>query len=149
MNEAMRCVDEGIAPEAIDAAMLAFGMPMGPIELADTVGLDVAVAAGRQLVGEADPPKKLIELVSAGNLGKKSGKGFYAWVDGKAQKSGGGGANSELAQRLLKPLLEATQRLVKDGVVADAELADAGVIFGTGFAPYTGGPMNYLSKGAA
>ncbi|MDO8787543.1 MAG: 3-hydroxyacyl-CoA dehydrogenase NAD-binding domain-containing protein [Sulfuritalea sp.] len=148
MNEAMRCVDEGIAPESIDAAMLAFGMPMGPIELADTVGLDVAVAAGRQLVGEADPPKKLVELVSAGHLGKKSGKGFYTWVEGKAQKVGAGGTvNPELAQRLLQPLLAATQRLVREGIVADAELADAGVIFGTGFAPYTGGPMNYLQSG--
>jgi 3-hydroxyacyl-CoA dehydrogenase/enoyl-CoA hydratase/3-hydroxybutyryl-CoA epimerase len=150
MNEAMKCVDEGIAPETVDAAMLAFGMPMGPIELADTVGLDVAVAAGRQLVGEADPPRKLVELVNAGNLGKKSGKGFYAWVEGKAQKTASGGAGDPaLAQRLLKPLLAATQRLVDEGVVADAELADAGVIFGTGFAPYTGGPMNYLTTHGA
>jgi 3-hydroxyacyl-CoA dehydrogenase/enoyl-CoA hydratase/3-hydroxybutyryl-CoA epimerase len=147
MNEAMKCVDEGIAPETIDAAMLAFGMPMGPIELADTVGLDVAVAAGRQLVGEADPPRKLVELVGAGKLGKKTGQGFYAWVEGKAQKAASAGAaDSALAPRMLKPLLDATQRLVKDGVVADAELADAGVIFGTGFAPYTGGPMNYLER---
>ncbi|TRZ90287.1 MAG: crotonase [Rhodocyclaceae bacterium] len=150
MNEAMLCVDEGIAPEVVDAAMVAFGMPMGPIELADTVGLDVAVAAGRQLVGEADPPKKLVELVSAGHLGKKSGKGFYIWADGKAQKTGVGAgdtANPALVQRMLQPLLAATQRLVREGVVADAELADAGVIFGTGFAPYTGGPMNYLQTG--
>ena len=147
MNEAMRCVDEGIAPEAIDAALVAFGMPMGPIELADTVGLDVAVHAGKQLVGDATPPKKLVELFEAGKLGKKSGQGFYTWVDGKAQKVGAGGtANPELAQRMLKPLLEATQRLVREGVVADAELADAGVIFGTGFAPWTGGPMNYLAS---
>jgi 3-hydroxyacyl-CoA dehydrogenase/enoyl-CoA hydratase/3-hydroxybutyryl-CoA epimerase len=148
MHEAMRCIDEGITPETIDAAMLAFGMPMGPIELADTVGLDVAVAAGRQLVGESDPPKKLVELVEGKNLGKKSGKGFYTWVDGKAQKVGAGAtANPDLAQRLIEPLLAATQRLVAAGVVADAELADAGVIFGTGFAPYTGGPMNYLNSG--
>ncbi len=148
MHEAMKCVDEGIAPETIDAAMVAFGMPMGPIELADTVGLDVAVAAGRQLVGDADPPRRLVELVGAGHLGRKSGQGFYTWVDGKAQKSGvGAGDTAALAQRLLKPLLAATQRLVQDGVVADAELADAGVIFGTGFAPYTGGPMNYLNSG--
>ena len=148
MNEAMRCIDEGIAPEAIDAAMVAFGMPMGPIELADTVGLDVAVAAGKQLVGDASPPKKLVELFVAGKLGKKSGQGFYTWVDGKAQKSGvGAGDTAALARRLLKPLLTATQRLVSDGIVADAELADAGVIFGTGFAPYTGGPMNYLNGG--
>jgi 3-hydroxyacyl-CoA dehydrogenase/enoyl-CoA hydratase/3-hydroxybutyryl-CoA epimerase len=147
MNEAMKCVDQGIAPETIDAAMLAFGMPMGPIELADTVGLDVAVAAGRQLVGEADPPRKLVELVGAGKLGKKTGQGFYAWVEGKAQKAASdGAADPALAQRMLKPLLDATQRLVDQGVVADAELADAGVIFGTGFAPYTGGPMNYLER---
>jgi 3-hydroxyacyl-CoA dehydrogenase/enoyl-CoA hydratase/3-hydroxybutyryl-CoA epimerase len=147
MNEAMKCVDEGIAPETIDAALVAFGMPMGPIELADTVGLDVAVHAGKQLVADAVPPKKLVELFEAGKLGKKSGQGFYTWVDGKAQKVGGGDtANPELAQRMLKPLLDATQRLVKEGVVADAELADAGVIFGTGFAPYTGGPMNYLAN---
>jgi 3-hydroxyacyl-CoA dehydrogenase/enoyl-CoA hydratase/3-hydroxybutyryl-CoA epimerase len=148
MNEAMRCVDEGIAPATIDAAMVAFGMPMGPIELADTVGLDVAVAAGRQLVGDANPPRKLVELVEGKNLGKKSGKGFYTWTEGKAQKVGAGEtAPQGLAQRLLNPLLEATQRLVRDGVVADAELADAGVIFGTGFAPYTGGPMNCLENG--
>ncbi len=151
MNEAMKCVDEGVAPEAIDAALVAFGMPMGPIELADTVGLDVAVHAGKQLVGDAAPPKKLVELFEAGKLGKKSGQGFYTWVEGKAQKSkvgAGGTANPALAERMLKPLLDATQRLVREGIVADAELADAGVIFGTGFAPYTGGPMNYLaSKG--
>jgi 3-hydroxyacyl-CoA dehydrogenase/enoyl-CoA hydratase/3-hydroxybutyryl-CoA epimerase len=150
MNEAMKCVDEGVAPEAIDAVLVAFGMPMGPIELADTVGLDVAVHAGKQLVGDASPPKKLVELFEAGKLGKKSGQGFYAWVDGKAQKSGvGAGDTAILAERMLKPLLDATQRLVNDGVVADAELADAGVIFGTGFAPYTGGPMNYLQTRGA
>ncbi|MDK9704200.1 MAG: 3-hydroxyacyl-CoA dehydrogenase NAD-binding domain-containing protein [Sulfuritalea sp.] len=148
MHEAMRCIDEGIAPDTIDAAMLAFGMPVGPIELADTVGLDVAVAAGRQLVGESAPPRKLVALVDAGHLGKKSGKGFYTWVDGKAQRvDAGGTAPQGLAQRLIEPLLDATQRLVAAGIVADAELADAGVIFGTGFAPYTGGPMNYLQNG--
>ncbi len=151
MNEAMKCVDEGIAPEAIDAALVAFGMPMGPIELADTVGLDVAVHAGKQLVGDASPPKKLVELFEAGKLGKKSGQGFYAWADGKAQKSGvgaGGTPNPQLAGRIVRPLLDAAQRLVREGIVADADLADAGVIFGTGFAPFTGGPMNYLaSKG--
>jgi 3-hydroxyacyl-CoA dehydrogenase/enoyl-CoA hydratase/3-hydroxybutyryl-CoA epimerase len=154
MHEAMKGVDEGIAPETIDAALVAFGMPMGPIELADTVGLDVAVHAGKQLVANAVPPKKLVELFEAGKLGKKSGQGFYTWVDGKAQKVGpstgsgqAAGDAAALADRMLRPLLAATQRLVKDGVVADAELADAGVIFGTGFAPYTGGPMNYLKSG--
>ena len=146
MNEAMKAVDEGIAPETIDAALTAFVMPMGPIELSDTFGLDVAVHAGKQLVANAVPPKKLVELFEAGKLGKKTGQGFYTWENGKARKvSPGGTAPAGLVERMLKPLLDATQRLVKDGVVADAELADAGVIFGTGFAPYTGGPMNYLA----
>jgi len=144
--EAMRCVDEGITPEAVDAAALAFGMPMGPIELADTVGLDIAMAAGKGLTGAAEPPRKLAELMQAGHLGKKSGRGFYVWQDGRAQKAQGATAPAGLAQRLVQPMLDATRRLVDQSVVADADLADAGVIFGTGFAPYTGGPMNYLGS---
>ncbi|WP_374513643.1 3-hydroxyacyl-CoA dehydrogenase NAD-binding domain-containing protein [Niveibacterium sp.] len=146
--EAMRCVDEGVAPEAVDAAALAFGMPMGPIELADTVGLDIAMAAGKGLTGAAEPPKKLAALMAGGNLGKKSGKGFYTWVNGKPQKTQASAPNG-LAERLVKPLLDATQRCVSQGVVGDADLADAGVIFGTGFAPFRGGPMNYLKNKTA
>jgi 3-hydroxyacyl-CoA dehydrogenase/enoyl-CoA hydratase/3-hydroxybutyryl-CoA epimerase len=147
MTEAMRCIDEGISPETLDAAALAFGMPMGPVELVDTVGLDVAKAVGEQLVKSGTPPKKILELVAAGKLGKKSGEGFYRYVDGKAQKVGAGGtAPAGLAQRLVQPLIEATQRLVAEGVVSDADLADAGVIFGTGFAPFTGGPINYAKS---
>lgn len=144
MLEAIRCVDEGFAPETIDRALTDFGMPMGPIELVDLVGLDVAVAAGAALTGAGTPPKRLSELVAAGNLGKKSGQGFYAWIDGKAQKGTTGAVPDGLTQRIIQPLLDATRRCVDQGVVADANLADAGVIFGTGFAPFTGGPMNYL-----
>ncbi|MFT4173462.1 MAG: 3-hydroxyacyl-CoA dehydrogenase NAD-binding domain-containing protein [Rhodocyclaceae bacterium] len=144
--EAMRCVDEGIAPAAVDAAMERFGMPMGPIELADTVGLDIAMATGKALTGAADVPRRLQSLVDAGLLGRKSGEGFYVWREGKAQKPAAR-APDGLEQRLLAPLLAATQGCVARGVVADADLADAGVIFGTGFAPYTGGPMNYSSQG--
>ncbi|MFA9439671.1 3-hydroxyacyl-CoA dehydrogenase NAD-binding domain-containing protein [Uliginosibacterium sp. sgz301328] len=144
--EAMRCVDEGIAPATIDAAMEAFGMPMGPIELADTVGLDIAMATGRALTGATDVPRTLESLVAAGKLGRKSGEGFYTWRDGKATKPDAGSVPDGLARRLVEPLLSATQRCVDHNVVADADLADAGVIFGTGFAPYTGGPMNYLSQ---
>ncbi len=144
MHEAMICVDEGIAPETVDEAALAFGMPLGPIELADTVGLDVAVAAGKSLAGPgAQTPRRLQELVDAGHLGRKSGRGFYQYVEGKPQKNAPGTVLQGLTDRLIAPLLAATERCVRDGVVADADLADAGVIFGTGFAPYTGGPMNY------
>lgn len=144
MLEAMRCVDEGIAPETVDEAMLAYGMPMGPIELIDTVGLDVAMAAGKQLGGTAQVPRCLQERIDRGELGRKSGSGFYRYANGRAAKGAAGTVPPGLADRLIRPLLERTQQLVKDGVVADADLADAGVIFGTGFAPFTGGPLHSL-----
>lgn len=143
MLAAMRAVDEGIAPETVDEAMLAFGMPMGPIELADTVGLDIAMAAGKQLADGAEAPRCLLQRVEQGQLGKKSGQGFYAWTQGRAQKASAGAVPAGLAEKLVQPLIARTQALVADGVVADAELADAGVIFGTGFAPFTGGPLHY------
>ena len=86
LMEAMRCVDEGIAPETVDEAALAFGMPVGPIELADSVGLDICLAVGKMLGGGAEPPKKLTELIAAGALGRKTGRGFYDWTSGKAAK---------------------------------------------------------------
>ena len=147
MLEAMRAVDEGVAPETVDEAMLAFGMPMGPIELADTVGLDIAMAAGRQLAGSAEPPRCLLARVDKGQIGKKSGQGFYAWPGGKAQKGAAGTPPAGLADRLVRPLVDRAGRLVADGIVADADLADAGVIFGTGFAPFTGGPLNLGKAG--
>ncbi len=150
---AMRAVDAGAAPARVDEAMLAFGMPMGPIELADTVGLDIALAAGKQLAGAAEPPRCLLDRVDQGQLGKKSGQGFYRWVDGKPLKVSAGGTASTgaasaaaiSADHMIAPLIERTGQLVADGVVADADLADAGVIFGTGFAPFTGGPLKYLA----
>jgi 3-hydroxyacyl-CoA dehydrogenase/enoyl-CoA hydratase/3-hydroxybutyryl-CoA epimerase len=146
LNQALRMVDEGMAPETIDAAMVRFGMPMGPIELADTVGLDICMAAGKALSGSAaEPPKKLAALVAAGNLGKKSGRGFYAWQNGKAQKGAAGAVTQELIERLLAPFLKEAQAVVAEGIVADADLADAGLIFGTGFAPFRGGPLAYLA----
>ena len=147
LHEAMRCVDEGLAPATIDAAMLAFGMPMGPLELADTVGLDIAMAAGRQLAGSDEAPRCLAERVARGDLGRKSGRGFYGWRDGKAEKGAGSTAPAGLTERLVAPLITRTQALVADGTVADADLADAGVIFGTGFAPFTGGPLTYNNTG--
>ncbi|MEN3372405.1 3-hydroxyacyl-CoA dehydrogenase NAD-binding domain-containing protein [Dechloromonas sp. ZS-1] len=143
MLAAMRAVDEGISPETVDEAMLAFGMPMGPIELIDTVGLDIAMAAGKQLAGGADAPKCLLSRVEKNLLGKKSGQGFYDWSSGKAKKGAAGGVPAGLAERLAKPLVDRVEQLVADGIVSDAELADAGVIFGTGFAPFTGGPLHY------
>jgi len=146
MLEAMLAVDEGVTPESIDEAMLAFGMPMGPIELVDTVGLDVALAAGRQLAGRDEAPRCLNERVAQGELGKKTGRGFYRWSDGKAVKAAAKPLPGDFATRLIDPLIACVEQLVAQGVVADADLADAGVIFGTGFAPFTGGPLHFLKN---
>jgi 3-hydroxyacyl-CoA dehydrogenase/enoyl-CoA hydratase/3-hydroxybutyryl-CoA epimerase len=140
---AMRCVDEGIAPEAVDEAAVAFGMPMGPIELADTVGLDICLAVGRMLGNESDVPRKLAALVAAGQLGRKTGKGFYTWMNGRAQKQAATHVPTGLASRLVDPLVSEAKRALAEGIVADADLVDAGAIFGAGFAPFRGGPLQY------
>ena len=147
LDQALRLVDQGMAPETIDAAMTQFGMPMGPIELADTVGLDICMHAGQALAGgNAEPPKRLAHLVTAGSLGKKSGRGYYTWRDGKAQKGKADDVTEELIQRLIAPYLTEAQAVVAEGIVADADLADAGLIFGTGFAPFRGGPLKYAAN---
>ncbi len=149
IDQALRMVDEGVAPETLDAAVTAFGMPMGPIELADTVGLDICLAVGKELAGErAEPPRKLAELVAAGNLGKKTGRGFYVWQDGKARKGAARRVTPELTEKLITPYLREAQAAVAEGIVASADLADAGLIFATGFAPFRGGPLNYLKSKA-
>jgi len=147
MTEAQIMLEEGISAETIDAAAKAFGMPMGPIELADTVGLDVGLAVGTQLYKPGNPvPEKIQALVKANKLGKKSGEGFYKWVNGKAVKSHGSGTIdlAPLWMRMTLPMVNEAAAALREGVVHDADLCDAGVIFGTGFAPHRGGPLNYL-----
>jgi len=146
LMEAMRCVDEGLSPETVDEAALAFGMPQGPIEVADTVGLDICVAVGKMLNSDVEPPKKLMELVNAGKLGKKSGQGFYTWVNGRPQKQAPGAIPAGLAERLVAPYVNEAKKALADHIVADADLVDAGAIFGTGFAPFRGGPLHYADS---
>ena len=143
---AMRCVDEGLAPETVDEAAVAFGMPMGPIELADTVGLDICIAVGKMLDPGTAPPAKLEQLVDAGKLGKKSGQGFYAWRNGKPQKQPAGAVPAGLTKRLIDPYIAEAKAALADRIVADADLVDAGAIFGTGFAPFRGGPLHYAQS---
>ena len=149
MTEAQVMLEEGIAAETIDAAAREFGMPMGPIELADTVGLDVGLAVGKELAKPGGPqPKKIQELVAAKKLGKKTGEGFYKWVDGRAQKMGSTSTQdlAPLWMRMTLPAVNEAVACVREGIVADADLCDAGVIFGTGFAPHRGGPIHYLQN---
>jgi len=144
--EAMRCVDEGLGAATVDQAMLEFGMPMGPLELADTVGLDIVHDAGRHLAGDNSLPRCLSAHLDRNELGKKSGRGFYVWAGGKAQKGTAGTPPPGLADRLIGALIDQTEECVRHGVVDDADLADAGVIFGTGFAPFRGGPLHYRAS---
>ena len=145
IDQALRMADEGVALETLDAAAVAFGMPMGPIELADTVGLDICMAVGEELAGpDSEPPKKLAALVAEKNLGKKTGQGFYLWKDGKPQKGKADPVAPELVDKIIAPYLREARAAVAEGIVEDADLADAGLIFGTGFAPFRGGPLNYL-----
>ena len=150
MQNAFKLIDEGTKPETIDAAMEEFGMPMGPAELADTVGLDICLHAGKALAKDATSiPKVLTSNVDAGNLGKKSGKGIYTWVNGKAQKGQADSYGPELIEKLIAPYLTEAKRVLDEGIVADADLVDAGLIFGTGFAPFRGGPLHYVANGKA
>ena len=149
MLEAARAYSEGIPGPVIDKAAKKFGMPMGPIELIDTVGLDVAASVGKELgpfLG-LDIPSGLAELVASGKRGKKDGQGFYAWENGKPKKpevDPNYVAPSDLEDRLILPLLNEAVACLADKVVDDADLLDAGVIFGTGFAPFRGGPIQYV-----
>jgi 3-hydroxyacyl-CoA dehydrogenase / enoyl-CoA hydratase / 3-hydroxybutyryl-CoA epimerase len=148
MMSAMARVEKGEAIERIDEAAKAFGMPMGPIELADTVGLDVCAHVGRILKYPADG-SRLERLVSAGKLGKKSGEGFYTWKDGKPVKAEKPYDKADLARlgaELVEPLIAEAERALADGIVESADLVDAGVIFGTGFAPFRGGPLHYKAR---
>lgn len=149
MLEAATAFAEGIPGPIIDKAAVKFGMPMGPIELIDTVGLDVAAGVGAELAPflGLPIPAALASPPEAGKRGKKDGQGLYKWVDGRAQKPeipGDYKAPEDLEDRLILPFLNEAVAALHEGVVADAELLDAGVIFGTGFAPFRGGPIQYI-----
>jgi 3-hydroxyacyl-CoA dehydrogenase / enoyl-CoA hydratase / 3-hydroxybutyryl-CoA epimerase len=150
VNEALFALEAGIPAEVIDAAAVRFGMPMGPIELTDVVGLDVSLHVGRVL-SEAfgrEIPKILIKLVEQKKLGRKSGEGFYRWQDGKAQKNAAdsSAAPADLEDRLILPLLNEAVAVIREGTVQDADLLDAGAVFATGFAPFRGGPLQYARQ---
>ena len=148
--EAVELLDEGVPGPLVDKAALSFGMPMGPIELADTVGLDICLSVAEKMATALHNtvPERLRELVAGGDLGRKSGKGFYAWRDGMAVKPAvADQARIELADvsdRLILRLVNESVACLREGVVADEDLLDAGVVFGTGFAPFRGGPMHYV-----
>ena len=151
MLEAATAYADGIPGAAIDKAAVKFGMPMGPIELIDTVGLDVAAGVGAELAPFLGPPipASLSTPPQAGKRGKKDGQGLYKWENGKPVKPAlpkDYQIPSDLEDRLIMPLINEAVACLHEGVVDDAELLDAGVIFGTGFAPFRGGPIQYVRE---
>ncbi len=157
MLEAMVMLDEKVDKAVIDAAAEKFGMPMGPIELADQVGLDICLAVGdmlRSKFGEAalpPAPDWLRDKVKKGELGRKTGKGFYEWKDGKAVKLPSPvQPTEEMIDRLILPMSNVCVACLREGIVENGDVVDGAMIFGTGYAPFRGGPLNYArTRGAA
>lgn len=155
MSKAMSMhLEQDIPIEVLDKAAKSFGMPMGPVELADTVGLDVCMKVVGMLGGDSTQKEAelLQEKVSAGELGRKSGKGFYVWEKGKpkmADTDDSRYALDEIGETLMQPYFDACQSALADGIVEDEDVLDAGMIFGTGFAPFLGGPLHYLKQKGA
>jgi 3-hydroxyacyl-CoA dehydrogenase/enoyl-CoA hydratase/3-hydroxybutyryl-CoA epimerase len=152
MLEAMVMLDERVEQRLIDQAAEKFGMPMGPIELADQVGLDICLDVGdmlRSKFGDLLPPTPawLREKVGKGELGRKSGKGFYTWKHGKAEKTPlpetGPRVTDEMIDRLVLPMSNVCVACLREGIVDNADVVDGAMIFGTGYAPFRGGPLNY------
>ncbi len=149
MFGAMQRLEHGEDKERIDEAARTFGMPMGPIELADSVGLDVCAHVA-EILKFSSEGSRLQRLVKSGRLGKKTGEGFYTWKDGKPVKSEDKTFDKaemeRLGRELIEPMIVEAQKSVDEGVVETADLVDAGVIYGTGFAPFRGGPLHYKAE---
>jgi 3-hydroxyacyl-CoA dehydrogenase/enoyl-CoA hydratase/3-hydroxybutyryl-CoA epimerase len=148
LMEAMRLYNEGVPGPVLDREAKKFGMPMGPIELADTVGLDVCASVGKELAPflGLEIPHGLEEKIAANKRGKKDGEGLYVWKEGKPEKPEVDPdyvPPADIQDRMILPMVNEAIACLAEGVVDDADLLDAGVIFGTGFAPFRGGPIQY------
>ncbi len=148
MMEAMALMDEGVPKEVIDVAALRFGMPMGPVTLADYVGLDIGLHVAESLAEGLEKPmapisQTLRDKVQAGETGKKSGQGFYDWTDGTPHPSTGEEGPEDLTDRLILPMLDACVEVLRRDIAHAEDDIDAAMIFATGWAPFRGGPMHY------
>ncbi|MBN1406618.1 MAG: enoyl-CoA hydratase/isomerase family protein [Calditrichaceae bacterium] len=161
MVEAVSLLESGQSMQTIDSVMRKFGMPMGPIELLDEVGIDVAVKVAKILqktmadrMAESD---LLLKMLEDGRLGKKTKKGFYIYTTGKkandprvvkliAVKDKTYLSDDQLIQRMTYPMINEAARCLDEGIAQSARDVDIGMIFGTGFAPFRGGLLRYAES---
>lgn len=152
--EAAALLAEGVSASNIDQAAKQFGMPMGPIEMADIVGLDVCLAVAEYLASYYNwsIPEILRTYVAAGKLGRKTGEGFYKYNQGKKHEVGVSSPNAvnitenAMIDRMIMRMLNEACACWREKIVADADLVDVGMIYGSGFAPFRGGPMHYAQN---
>jgi len=151
MLAAVERFEAGENPATLDAAAVEFGMPMGPIELMDVVGLDVGRLVAEELGHKVPSQSRFARLVESARLGRKTGEGFYAWKDGKPVKPRAPARDdlAKLGRELVEPLVDECERCLEAQIVSSADLVDIGVILGTGFAPFLGGPLKARADGEA
>jgi len=123
-------------------------MPIGPVEMADRVGLDICLDVAGMLAETLEDetpevPGALRARVAAGDLGRKTGRGFYRWSDKGPEKGDASPPDETMEDRLVLPMLNACMTCLREGVVEDEDTLDAAMIFATGFAPFRGGPLRY------
>jgi len=168
LDEAVRLATEGVPVNEIDREAVAFGMPMGPIELLDTVGIDVAAHVAKTLsqlsLEESPTPELLAHMVERGELGLKTGKGFYTYRDGQRHHIShppvaklrelsdvqavqfDGEELSPIQLRLVAALMIASVECLENNIVEEPWMVDLGMILGTGFPPFRGGPIRLIDQ---
>jgi 3-hydroxyacyl-CoA dehydrogenase/enoyl-CoA hydratase/3-hydroxybutyryl-CoA epimerase len=167
LNEAGALLDDGASIDAIDAALLAYGFPVGPITLLDEVGLDIAGKSGAIMVeafpDRMVPSRTLQRVIEGGRTGRKGGRGFYTYEEGKrvgpdasvyaltpAGASRRTFADGEMQDRTVLPMLNEAVRCLEDGVLRSPRDGDVGAVFGIGYPPFRGGPFRSIDAlGAA
>jgi 3-hydroxyacyl-CoA dehydrogenase/enoyl-CoA hydratase/3-hydroxybutyryl-CoA epimerase len=162
LSEAARLVEEGARIEDVDAALLAFGFPVGPVALMDEVGIDVGAKVAKILhhaFGERmAPPASMARVVDDGRMGRKNGRGFYHYADGRKRgvdesvyallppvERGPGDARA-IQDRLVFAFLNEAALCLEQGILRSPRDGDVGAIFGLGFPPFLGGPFRYLDQ---